>query len=289
MDEWFKVPKWLFATPGISLAAKTILVTLDDHQNSSTGQCNPHLKTLAEETDLNERTIRRALDKLVACQLVAVTRPCRRGNSYRVAPRLEWKQILSGQLVRSESGSEWTICPVDSGQIVHSDPSASLYELDPLNKNKDSLFLSHRNGAVKRPVSPTEKPSAECVSLAVQRSSPELEPITALVVSGSRPETFEVWFEQQFWRFYPRKVGKSAALKAARRVATSAAARDAILAGLYRQLPNFESREQQYIPHAATWLGEKRWLEEPEPPRRPVESARERNFRSAAAAFLRES
>ena len=75
----------------------------------------------------------------------------------------------------------------------------------------------------------------------------------------------ETWFEQKFWPFYPRKAGKDAALKAMRRAAgKSAKLRDEILAGLYRQLPALQSREPQYVPHAATWINQKRWTDEPE-------------------------
>jgi hypothetical protein len=142
-----------------------------------------------------------------------------------------------------------------------------------LNENKNSLFLSHRKRVAKGGISPTKKPSAESVSLTVYE--PE-------------PETFDVWFEQKFWPFYPRKIARAAALKAARAAGKSPKLRDEILTGLYRQLPNLESREPEFIPHAATWLNQKRWQDEPEPARRPPESERDRNFRIAAEAFLRE-
>ncbi|MCL4853372.1 MAG: hypothetical protein KJZ78_18610 [Bryobacteraceae bacterium] len=75
----------------------------------------------------------------------------------------------------------------------------------------------------------------------------------------------EKWFAE-FWETYPRKVGKAAALRIAGKVAKFPKDREAIMAGLTRQLPELQSREPQYIPHAATWLNQRRWEDEPESP-----------------------
>lgn len=70
-----------------------------------------------------------------------------------------------------------------------------------------------------------------------------------------------------FWNIYPRKVGKQAAYvkyRAARKKADPAT----ILGGLNAQLADMNSREKQYIPHAATWLHQERWAD-------PIESTPE--------------
>ncbi len=79
----------------------------------------------------------------------------------------------------------------------------------------------------------------------------------------------ELWFVD-FWSAYPRKVAKAAALKAWKRVATSEAIRDEIMAGLGRAIKLWESKdfkrnshlELQFIPHASTWLTGRRWEDE---------------------------
>jgi hypothetical protein len=65
------------------------------------------------------------------------------------------------------------------------------------------------------------------------------------------------------------------------------ALREEILIGLYRQHDGLQAREPQFIPHAATWLNQKRWRDEPEAPPRPKESARERNWREAKEIFMK--
>jgi hypothetical protein len=64
----------------------------------------------------------------------------------------------------------------------------------------------------------------------------------------------------RFWESYPRKVGKLAAQKAYEKARRQASA-EQLMAGLelYREhLPD----DVQYIPHAATWLNQGRWLDE---------------------------
>ena len=89
---------------------------------------------------------------------------------------------------------------------------------------------------------------------------------------SKREAAIEVWFEEKFWPAYPRKAGRALALKIARRVAKSPEKREAIMAGLERHLPDLQSREQRFVPHAATWLHQERWRDEPEAlrPSRPL-------------------
>jgi hypothetical protein len=70
----------------------------------------------------------------------------------------------------------------------------------------------------------------------------------------------------QFWEWYPRKVGKEAAKKAWDKARTKTDQQH-ILQGLenYRLDPNLPAKE--FIPHPATWLNEGRWDDEPLPVR----------------------
>jgi hypothetical protein len=76
------------------------------------------------------------------------------------------------------------------------------------------------------------------------------------------------WF-QEFWVLFPRKVARKAAEKAWKKVATSEAVKDAIMAGLERQLPALRPKDRQFVPHAATWLNQERWNDESEGGLRP--------------------
>jgi hypothetical protein len=80
-----------------------------------------------------------------------------------------------------------------------------------------------------------------------------------------------------FWSRWPRKVGK---LEAEREWKKSVKPSDeaAIHAALDWQLPEFDRRDPEFIPHARTWLHNRRWDDEkPTPkkatttPSRPIE------------------
>lgn len=70
----------------------------------------------------------------------------------------------------------------------------------------------------------------------------------------------------EFYRAYPRKVAKRAAMKAWDKVLRCGAKAPEILAGLERwkgsaQFPS----DMQFVPHPATWLNGWRWEDEFEP------------------------
>jgi hypothetical protein len=288
-DPFFMVSKSLTRSKRISRTAKLLLAVLVDHRNSETKKCNPKLATLAEELGTSRRTVQRATAELCHLGLLQITRGQRQSN-YSIPPRSEWSEILKRHTDATEQQSltpKWRDSLRQSGASA---PAVLITELDQLNETKNPLLLPHQNSTSKPRRSPAKKPLADSVSLVVQGSLiSEPEPTTALVVAEPEPESFEVWFETKFWPHYWRKVGKAAALKAARRVAgKSPKLRDEIAVGLYRQLPGMQSRELRFRPHASTWINEERWRDEPEAPRRPVESQRDRNFRIAAEMFLKE-
>jgi hypothetical protein len=67
-----------------------------------------------------------------------------------------------------------------------------------------------------------------------------------------------------FWSVYPRRVGKTAALKAFDK-AVKTVGLDTVLQGVQRLADDPNLPDKQYIPHPATWLNEGRWDDEPYP------------------------
>jgi hypothetical protein len=67
----------------------------------------------------------------------------------------------------------------------------------------------------------------------------------------------------EFWTHYPRRIGRAAAAKAFAKAAKKHKTDD-ILFGLSQQIDTMKSKDQQFIPHAATWLNAERWTDEPE-------------------------
>ena len=74
---------------------------------------------------------------------------------------------------------------------------------------------------------------------------------------------------KDFWEAYPRKVGKPATLKAWRAAHLGAADLVSVLAAIARHRLTEQWRQSQFIPYPATWLNQRRWEDEPEPPDDP--------------------
>ena len=71
----------------------------------------------------------------------------------------------------------------------------------------------------------------------------------------------------EFWKLYPRKVGKDGAVIAYRRARKKAKQED-ILAGLHLYLLTCP-KEKHFIAHPTTWLNQGRWADETEEPMNP--------------------
>lgn len=98
---------------------------------------------------------------------------------------------------------------------------------------------------------------------AVPASDPETSPET------TKTDPQQDWleaFDADFWPIYPRKIARHAARKEWLRIKpwTQETCND-IFAGLHRYLTYWEEQgtEKEYIPHARTWLHQRRWEDEP--------------------------
>ncbi len=82
---------------------------------------------------------------------------------------------------------------------------------------------------------------------------------------------------EEFWEAYPRKASKGAARTAWTKAISKADASVIIAAAAaYRDDPN---REDGFTAHAATWLNQERWDDEPLPSRTDTLSSRERRLK----------
>ena len=72
-----------------------------------------------------------------------------------------------------------------------------------------------------------------------------------------------------FWIRWPRKVGKLEAEREWKKV-VKPEDEDAIHAALDWQVPIFERRDPEHIPHARTWLHNRRWDDEKPAPPKPT-------------------
>jgi hypothetical protein len=70
---------------------------------------------------------------------------------------------------------------------------------------------------------------------------------------------------EEFWKVYPRKVGKGQARIAWRRAITSTSPKQIVEAAkLFAKSCVAEGKEEKFTPHATTWLNGERWLDKVE-------------------------
>lgn len=97
--------------------------------------------------------------------------------------------------------------------------------------------------------------SCENVELANMIYSQEIEGVSLRESARMAEDEFD-----QFWRLYPLRVGKLAAVKAYAK-ARKTASQDEILQGVSRYVEH--KPEWQAYAHPATWLNQGRWADEP--------------------------
>lgn len=118
--------------------------------------------------------------------------------------------------------------------------------------------------------------------------NPPVRALRSLTKPATEPEAFTA-----FWRAYPKKVGKGAALRAWSKTDPPL---EAVLSSLEWQCrqPDWLRDQGQYIPHPATWLNRRGWEDEPfhapaseMRPTRPGRGQRVSDAFDQAAAALR--
>lgn len=98
-------------------------------------------------------------------------------------------------------------------------------------------------------------------------------------------DSVSVWFDECFWKEYPRKVSKLQALKWCQKHATGASTQKLIMDGLAVWNVEFRTRDTEKIPYPATFLNSKDWLPDSRPQSRAEKptpmSELERRIRNA--------
>lgn len=118
-----------------------------------------------------------------------------------------------------------------------------------------------------REANPDSPPTA-FVSLAQQATVAQrslLAPVTQLPAALGTDT--DVWFAD-FWKTYPRRVGKGAARRAWAAAVRKTGDPAVVLVGARRYAADPNLPEPQFIPHPATWLNGERWADGPLPARR---------------------
>lgn len=235
--------RWARGVRGITPAQKAVLLLLADQANDD-HECWPSVNGLADDACLSERGARDCLRALEAAGLM--TREPGGGRHrttlYRLAvTACETRQMRADtrhQLPRFEASETRQMVP-ERGQML---PERG----QTVPERGQHLPPNHQE-----PSRTTKEPSPR---------ARKPDPMTGFA---------------EFWRMYPRKVGKGQAERAwPKAVAAAGGNHEDILAGLKvaLALDAFDLRDDaRFCPHASTWLNGKRWLDgiEPEPDPQP--------------------
>ena len=199
--------------------------------------------TLAKDLAMPERTLRHALAALVERgHLISERRGLKQTNRYKLSLKDTPgdRQEIAGQDRQPAAGHDRQTVADHSG-VTGRNPSSDRQPVAALTGNQ-------------LPINPLKEPSEEPSE---GRDSPPV---------GADEDQVGADFER-FWRQYPKRVAKAAALKAYRAVINKKLATpDEILAGVMRYAAEREGQDPKYTKHAATWLHGECWADEPVKP-----------------------
>lgn len=204
-------------------------------------------QTIAAETGLPLRAVRGALDLLRDRGLLLAEQ----GLGYDRT--MTWRPVGAGQA----QGAESVTC-MGTDSSLPCDESVPFQVTESATSSLETVETLETPPSSPPPVDPSA--TADQAPVLFLAAVPDLPPADLIL------EEFE-----GFWRAYPRRVGKQAALRSYR-AARKVAPLEDIAAGLRSQLPGLEARPMDKRPHPATWLNQQRWADDPDHAA-PVEAA----------------
>lgn len=221
---------------GMSIAQKAVLISLADNANDQ-GVCWPSIPTIAKRVCASERAVQNAIKWLEAAGVVSANRSNGRHTSYTVTPAAYSPQQEIHPRTRFTSAA-----------------NAPAHDM-------------HHTPAPDAGVPPQEmhQPPQEMPS---NHHKPSIEPSRNRQGASAKKEKAKAGaLFERFWQAYPRKVAKADAEKAFQKLGADEVLLTVLLAAILKQSASAEWREEggKFIPHPATWLNGKRWLDEQAP------------------------
>jgi hypothetical protein len=252
--------RWADDLRDLTVWQRAVLDCLAAHAEKGTHRSWPAVPTIAEEKGIGERTVERALGKLLERKLIGVERPG--GGSgittiYVLA--VNENPVSVTGLFDDETPPATTENPATKDRKPRherqktpprttGEPIGTIHEPERQPRNTRGELLATNS---KTPAKPAKRPA---------------------VAASVEPPGF-----RDFWTAYPHKQKRGEAVKSF----TRALKRDGaavIAAGLTRWVAYWQSEatEQRFIPHPTTWLNQARYLDQPPAPARspdPTEDA----------------
>ena len=156
-------------------------------------------------------------------------------------------------------------------------------------RRSDRLFLNLQLTELPITELPiTELPNSDAVlTTHSDGAEPVREPLENNTVNSipKKPD-FETEFETIFWPQYPRKRSIDAARKAFKAARKKFKLPD-IMAGVHRYAAERDGQDDRFTKHASSWLNQQCWLDEPDPPPKHQNQAKEDNFGNTVSELNR--
>jgi len=184
-----------------------------------------------------------------------------------------WSKHQSVRAKKSKYPAPENIIPTDDDACKHLHADESKCPRNPIQSysysNAYSEAESNPNENENPPVVPqgtSEREEIQSNQSDLEQQSESLTVETAQGAGEEKPVDHSTTSVQQerfkeFWRHYPRKVGKGAAEKAWDKIKPGKALLSLILSALDQQkaCEQWKRENGRYIPNPATWLNQKRW------------------------------
>ena len=261
-----------------------LIVNCDDYGRMDARPAILKAKLFPLNGAITSQDIEKALGNLVRVECVRLYESD--GKPYLYLP--SWEKHQTRRAKSSKYPAPESRLPADENSSNHMNADASSgTHMSPYSYSNSGTYSGYENGNgneienEKRPVTPqgaeagTEKSTneaeqSESLTVETARGTGDKEPVDHSTTSVQQ-ERFS-----EFWRHYPRKVGKGAAEKALEKIHPDEALFARILSAieLQKQCDQWRREEGRYIPYPATWLNQTRWEDEPDlvPPSDPPPS-----------------
>ena len=240
--------EWLEAIASdakISAGAFRLAFVISSHLNRKTGEAWPGIDHLARTIGTNERTIRRFIEEMISAGYLGK----KRGGDGR--PNRYW--IASSD--RTEMSDQNESRPDNNvrTETVRADKSVQSEKSRPdISRHSDRTFddIQTGHGCPPNPlIEPFEEPIEERDSLPPRVLPSEDQRGSDLFAS--------------FWKIYPRRVARGAALKAWKRATGAGADPETIIRGAVRYAAERHGEPDRWTKHPATWLNGECWTDDP--------------------------
>jgi hypothetical protein len=266
--------KWLAAVNrslDLTPVQRAAAISIGLHFNITDGRCDPGYDAIARGTPYKRRAVITAVADLAKKGWIAIT-PSRGRHRNNIELTTPFNSApVDAQLAVEPNGAQQEHVPCTRGAENGAQETDHVVELTSEKKrNREENMKGNREEKKDSPYSPQEMTEGQVLELRPRpfhstqlQKSGQPSPVAKNVAS-------ENGFEE-FWRIYPRKVGKGTARRAWAKAITGTSLEKITAAATryasreFARMSAGENPDLRYTAHPATWLNAERWDDETMP------------------------